>query len=157
MKILNRNELAGALQPLRAQGKKIVFTNGCFDILHAGHVRYLAAARELGDYLLVGLNSDASVRRLKGPERPLNTQDDRAEVLAGLAAVDGVVIFEDETAEGLVREIQPEVYVKGGDYQVKNLPEADIVAGYGGQTVLLPEVPGRSSSNVIRKIRQSQE
>jgi rfaE bifunctional protein nucleotidyltransferase chain/domain len=153
MKIVAREHLAGLIGELRAAGRSIVFTNGCFDILHAGHVRYLASARELGDWLIVGLNSDRSVRGLKGPDRPLNSEEDRAEVLAALAAVDSVVIFDDPTAAGLVSEIRPDVYVKGGDYQVKSLPEADLVAGYGGRTVLLPEVPGRSSSNVIRKIR----
>ncbi|HWR38253.1 MAG TPA: D-glycero-beta-D-manno-heptose 1-phosphate adenylyltransferase [Patescibacteria group bacterium] len=157
MKIVKRDELTAWANQFRSAGRNIVFTNGCFDILHAGHVRYLTAARELGDCLLVGLNSDRSVRKLKGPDRPLNHEDDRAEVLAALAAVDGVVIFDDATAEGLVAEIRPDVYVKGGDYQLKNLPEADIVAGYGGQTILLPEVPGRSSSNIIRKIRQNHE
>ena len=155
MKIIARENLAAWIADLRSAGRKIVFTNGCFDILHVGHVRYLAAARELGDCLVVGLNSDQSVRKLKGADRPLNGEADRAEVLAALAAVDGVVVFEDETAESLVTAIHPDVYVKGGDYQSKSLPEADIVASYGGKTVLLPEVPGRSSSNVIRKIRQT--
>lgn len=133
-----------------------MFTNGCFDIIHAGHVRYLAAARELGDCLIVGLNSDASVRRLKGPSRPVNSEADRAEVLAALAAVDYVVIFDDATAEGLCREIRPDIYVKGGDYCLARLPEAGIVDSYGGRTVLIPEVPGRSSSKIIDKIKQAE-
>lgn len=137
---------------LKANGKTVVFTNGCFDILHAGHVRYLQAARELGDCLILGLNSDESVRRLKGPTRPVNGQDDRAEVLSALSAIDYVVIFSDATAEGLVREFQPSIYVKGGDYNVKDLPEATIVAGYGGKTVLIPEVAGKSTSNIINKM-----
>jgi len=155
MKIIDRQSIAAISEKVKLEGKTVVFTNGCFDILHAGHVRYLAAARALGDCLIVGLNSDRSVRKLKGPTRPVNTEEDRAEVLAALSAVDYVVIFEDQTAEGLVTEIRPDVYAKGGDYEVKKLPEAEIVAQYGGKTVLLPEVPGRSSSTIIGKIKES--
>jgi rfaE bifunctional protein nucleotidyltransferase chain/domain len=155
MKIVSRKEAQDIAAALKAAGKKVVFTNGCFDILHAGHVRYLAAARALGDRLIVGLNSDLSVKGFKGADRPINPQDDRAEVLAALAAVDHVVIFDDRTAEGLVAEIEPDVYVKGGDYRVEDLPEAAIVAGYGGRTVLVPEVPGRSSSTIIGKIKET--
>lgn len=154
MKILELEQLQKIVATLKAAGKTIVFTNGCFDILHAGHVRYLAAARELGDCLIVGLNGDRSVRELKGPERPVNAEGDRAEVLAALAAVDYIVIFTERTAENLVAAIRPDLYVKGGDYAVDQLPEAGLVARYGGRTVLIPEVPGRSSSNVIKKIKQ---
>ncbi len=153
MKIIQRDEIPKLKEQWKQNGTKVVFTNGCFDILHAGHVRYLQAARELGDCLVLGLNSDASVQRLKGPSRPINSQEDRAEVLSALSAIDYVVIFEEQTAENLVREIQPAVYVKGGDYNIKTLPEADIVAAYGGKTVLIPEVPGRSTSNVIKKMQ----
>lgn len=153
MKIIARNELKKIFLKAKAAGKKLVFTNGCFDILHVGHVRYLNAAKSLGDYLIVGLNSDDSVRCLKGPTRPINNQYDRAEVLAGLSSVDYVVIFSEHTAENLIAEIKPEIYVKGGDYQVEELPEAKIVEQYGGCIKLIPEVPGRSSSNVIKKIR----
>jgi rfaE bifunctional protein nucleotidyltransferase chain/domain len=152
MKIVQRTDIAELAVQLRSQGKKIVLTNGCFDILHAGHVRYLNAARELGDCLIVGLNSDASVRQLKGSTRPVNDEADRAEVLAGLAAVDYVVVFSEETAENLVAEVQPAIYAKGGDYSTDRLPEARIVAAYGGRTVLVPEVPGRSTTNTIRKM-----
>lgn len=152
MKIMTRADIAAIAKNLKAAGKNTVFTNGCFDILHAGHVRYLAAARALGDCLIVGLNSDQSVSNLKGPTRPINSQDDRAEVLAALAAVDYVVIFAEATAENLVAEIKPSIYAKGGDYTVDKLPESKIVAAYGGQIVLVPEVPGRSSSNIIKKI-----
>lgn len=154
MKTVNRDQAAQIAGQMKNQGKKVVFTNGCFDILHAGHVRYLQAARAEGDCLIVGLNSDASVRKLKGPERPLNHQDDRAEVLGGLAAVDFVLIFDEPTAEALIRQIRPDIYVKGGDYSLERLPEANIVAEYGGKTVLIPEVPGRSTTNLIRKINQ---
>ena len=132
----------------------LVFTNGCFDILHAGHVRYLTAARELGDILIVGLNSDASVRKLKGEGRPVNPAADRAEVLAGLRAVDHVVVFDEDTAEELVRRLQPDIYVKGGDYSLDRLPESAIVAAYGGRTVLVPMVEGRSTTNVIQRLQQ---
>ncbi|SFM05483.1 D-glycero-beta-D-manno-heptose 1-phosphate adenylyltransferase [Pelosinus propionicus] len=153
MKIVNNLEIKNIAEQLKADGKKIVFTNGCFDILHAGHVRYLQAARELGNLLIVGLNSDHSVRCLKGPTRPINSEDDRAEVLSALSAVDYVVIFGDHTAERLVAEIKPTFYVKGGDYNVKDLPEAKIVVQYGGQTILIPEVIGKSSSNIIKKLQ----
>ena len=133
--------------------KKVVFTNGCFDILHAGHVRYLNAAKALGEVLIVGLNSDESVRRLKGEGRPVNPAEDRAEVLAGLRAVDHVVVFGEATAEELVRQLKPDIYVKGGDYSLETLPEAKIVGSYGGKTVLIPMVEGRSTTNVIRRLQ----
>ena len=152
---MERNELVQEVAKLQAAGRSVVFTNCCFDILHAGHVRYLNAARAAGDVLVLGLNSDASVRRLKGESRPINSEEDRAEVLAGLAAVDYVVIFDEPTAEPLVELLKPDVYVKGGDYTVERLPEARIVASYGGETVLIPEVPGRSSTNMIKKIRET--
>ncbi|WP_373325443.1 D-glycero-beta-D-manno-heptose 1-phosphate adenylyltransferase [Sporomusa paucivorans] len=152
MKIITRADIAAIARNIKAAGKTIVFTNGCFDILHAGHVRYLAAARALGDCLIVGLNSDQSVRKLKGPARPVNCQEDRAEVLAALAAVDYVVIFQESTAENIVTEIKPDIYAKGGDYTIEKLPESKIVAAQGGRTVLVPEVPGRSSSNIISRM-----
>lgn len=152
MKVVKREEVQAVAQEIKQMKKTLVFTNGCFDILHAGHVRYLQAAKELGDCLVVGLNSDESVRSLKGIQRPINKEEDRVEILSALSAVDYVVVFSERTAEQLVREIKPDVYVKGGDYNVKSLPEAEIVAKYGGKTVLIPEVPGRSSSNIIKKI-----
>ena len=139
----------------RKAGRTVVFTNGCFDILHAGHVRYLNEAKSLGDILVVGLNSDESVRRLKGEGRPVNPVEDRAEVLAGLRAVDHVVVFAEATAEELVRQLQPDIYVKGGDYSPDTLPEAAIVSAYGGKTVLVPLVEGRSTSHVIRRLQNS--
>lgn len=155
MKLINRDQIAELVRNIKAAGNTIVFTNGCFDIIHAGHVRYLAEARKLGGSLIVGLNSDRSVRELKGPTRPVNHQDDRAEVLAALAAVDYVVIFDERTAESLISEVKPDIYVKGGDYCIEDIPEAKIVAGNGGKTVLIPEVAGRSSSNIIKKISET--
>ena len=152
---MNLSELEKKREQYRWERKTVVFTNGCFDILHAGHVRYLTAARELGDILIVGLNSDASVRKLKGEGRPVNPAADRAEVLAGLRAVDHVVIFSEDTAEDLVRRLQPDIYVKGGDYSLDRLPESAIVAAYGGRTVLVPMVEGRSTTNVIQRLQQS--
>ena len=148
-------ELEIKREQYRCERKIVIFTNGCFDILHAGHVRYLTAARELGDILVVGLNSDDSVRKLKGEGRPVNPAADRAEVLAGLRAVDHVVVFEEDTAEDLVRRLQPDIYVKGGDYSLERLPESAIVAAYGGRTVLVPMVEGRSTTNVIQRLQQS--
>lgn len=154
MKSIDRADVPALAAQLRSEGKKAVFTNGCFDILHVGHVRYLNAARELGDCLIVGLNSDDSVRRLKGPTRPVNTEADRSEVLSGLACVDYVIIFSEDTAETLIGELCPAIYVKGGDYSIERLPEAKIVAACGGQTILIPEVPGRSTTNMLRKLVQ---
>ncbi|MBQ7476038.1 MAG: D-glycero-beta-D-manno-heptose 1-phosphate adenylyltransferase [Selenomonadaceae bacterium] len=135
--------------------KKIVFTNGCFDILHAGHVRYLTAAKNFGDVLIVGLNTDESVRKLKGATRPVNNQDDRAEVLLGLKAVDHVIFFGEDTAENLIAELQPDIYVKGGDYTLETLPEAKIVQSYGGRVELVKLVEGKSTTNIIKKIFSS--
>ena len=136
---------------LRAAGQRVVFTNGCFDILHAGHVRYLAAARACGDCLVLGLNSDASVRRLKGETRPINGENDRAEVVGALKSVDYVVLFGEDTAEALIEKVRPAVYVKGGDYTRETLPEARIVESYGGEVAFIPLVPGKSTTNIIKK------
>src|SRR5947207_11598791 len=142
-----------ALRPqvsaLRGRGGRLVLTSGCFDLLHVGHVRYLQAARELGDFLIVGLNSDASTRALKGPERPLVPAAERAEVLAALACVDAIVIFDEPTAETLVAALRPEIYVKGSDYAEAELPEARIVHQYGGEVRLLPAIPGVSTTALV--------
>ena len=150
--VIDKAKLLDIVTEKQRGGQKIIFTNGCFDILHAGHVRYLAAARALGDCLIIGLNSDQSVCNLKGPSRPINGEEDRAEVLCGLSAVDYVLVFDDRTAEGLVAELRPDIYVKGGDYRLEDLPEASVAAAYGGCTVLIPEVPGHSSTKIIAKI-----
>lgn len=139
---------------LRAAGKKLVFTNGAFDILHAGHVTYLQFAREQGDALCVGLNSDASVKRYKGDLRPVNPQDDRALVLAALACVDYVVIFDEDEPKELIGEIIPDVLVKGADW-AHYVSGRDIVQAHGGQVVLAQMVEGRSTSNTIQRIVQA--
>ena len=139
---------------LRTGGKRIVFTNGCFDILHAGHVRYLNKARSFGDCLVLGLNTDASVRSNKGPSRPINSELDRAKVVGALRAVDYVVLFGEQTAEALIAKVKPDVYVKGGDYTLDTLPEAKIVQSYGGHVEFVQMVAGRSTTNIIDKISQ---
>ena len=151
--LIAQDDIGAFCEILRRGGKRIVFTNGCFDILHAGHVRYLAEARAFGDCLVLGLNSDVSVRGLKGPDRPINSEADRAEVLGALRSVDYVVIFDDPTAEPLISKVRPDVYVKGGDYTLETLPEAKIVQSYGGRVEFIRMVEGRSTTNVIEKIR----
>ncbi len=152
--IVSLSDLLEHLARLRADGKKIVFTNGCFDILHRGHVEYLSAARRLGDVLVVGLNSDASVRRLKGPDRPINPDSDRAAVLDALRAVDFVTIFEDDTPRALIEAVQPDVLVKGGDYSEESVVGADVVRQRGGKVVIVPLLAGRSTSGLVARIRQ---
>ncbi len=157
--ILARSELAQQGKLWREAGLKVVFTNGCFDLLHLGHVQYLTEARALGDLLVVGLNSDTSVTALKGPLRPLVGEQARASVMSALRPVDHVVIFEEYTAEQVVAELQPAIYVKGGDYSAsesqptgKPLPEAAIVRTYGGEVALIPFLPGYSTTDLIQKI-----
>lgn len=150
---MTREEFAALAERLRSQGKRVVFTNGVFDILHVGHVRYLQAARGLGDALLVGINSDTSVRRLKGPTRPLNPEDERAEVISALACVDGVCIFGEDTPHGLIEAVRPAVHAKGGDYKTPDaLPETPLVRSLGGEVVILPLVPGRSTTGLVDRI-----
>lgn len=148
--ILDRDALARALA---GQEGVTVFTNGCFDLLHVGHLRYLQAARALGDRLVVGLNSDASVRLLKGPTRPIVSEAERAELLAGLRCVDYVTVFDEPTADTLLALLKPQVYAKGGDYLPETLPEAPTVAAYGGAIRLLPFIAGRSTSAIVERIR----
>ena len=152
--LIERKLIAETCKEIRRQSKKIVFTNGCFDILHVGHVRYLTTAKSFGDILIVGLNTDESVKKLKGENRPINNEKDRAEVLLGLKAVDYVVLFGERTAENLVSEIRPDVYVKGGDYTIDTLPEGKIVQSYGGQIELVKFVDGHSTTNIIQKLQK---
>lgn len=154
-KIVSLETLLPLLAARRAQGQRIVFTNGCFDLLHAGHVQYLREARSQGEVLIVGLNSDASVRRLKGSTRPVNTQQDRALVLAGLADVDYVIVFEEDTPRQLIEAIRPDVLVKGADYRADEVVGADVVTRYGGRVHLAALRPGLSSSALAQRLLQA--
>lgn len=151
-KIQSWRALAKTLKRLRLKHKRVVFTNGCFDILHVGHIDYLARAKRLGDILVVGLNSDRSVRALKGPSRPINRERDRALVLAGLECVDLVTIFDEDTPEKLIRSIAPDVLAKGGDWKIGDIVGADFVRSRGGKVVSLPFVAGFSTSALIKKM-----
>jgi D-beta-D-heptose 7-phosphate kinase/D-beta-D-heptose 1-phosphate adenosyltransferase len=151
--LLGLEALRAELARQRGLRRRIGFTNGCFDLLHAGHVAYLAAARALGDVLVVGVNSDRSVRRLKGPGRPLNPLEDREAMLGALRCVDHLVAFDADTPLELLCALRPDVYVKGGDYRVETLPEAPLMAELGGQVVLLPYLEGRSTSGMLRRLR----
>lgn len=153
--VVNIDKLLNIVSELKKQNRTIVTTNGCFDIIHAGHVRYLRQAKELGDILIVCLNSDGSVQRLKGPTRPLNNQDDRAEVMSALCAVDYVVIFEEDTPISVLEQIKPDIHVKGGDYNEDTLPETQVIKEGGGKIQFIPFVEGRSTTNVINKIMQN--
>ena len=136
------------------EGKKLVFTNGVFDIIHAGHVAYLQQARNLGDLLVVAINADESARTLgKGEDRPIHTLEDRALVLSALRSVDGVIEFEERTPERAIEVLKPEIHVKGGDYDPQTMPETPLVRSYGGEVVILPLVPGKSTSEIARKLR----
>jgi len=152
-KIQTASELAALRTALEASGQRLVFTNGCFDLLHVGHVRYLQAARALGDALVVAVNGDVSVRTLKGPTRPVNPEQDRAEVLAALACVDAVTIFHEERVSDLVRAIRPHLYAKGGDYTVESLDAGERAAleEVGAEIRLLPLVPGKSTTRILER------
>ena len=164
-KIQSREILAASIARRQASGERGVFTNGCFDLLHLGHVRYLQEARSLGDFLVLGLNGDESVAFLKGPGRPLVLANERAEILAALACVDYVVIFPEKTAHTIVELLRPAIYVKGGDYagaragepDLTRLPEASAVLAYGGTIRLIPYLPGHSTTELIAAIKQLPE
>ena len=147
----DRIELRRSIEVRQKAGQTIVFTNGCFDILHRGHVEYLCRARDLGDALIVGVNSDESVRGLKGDGRPVQPLEDRMRILASLISVDYVIGFSESTPEALLSVLQPDVHTKGGDYDVQALPEAKVVQAYGGRIELIQFLDGRSSSGIIRK------
>ena len=146
--------MAERLAALRARGKKIVFTNGCFDILHVGHVTYLDKAKRLGDVLVVGLNSDSSVRRIKGKGRPINSELDRARVLASLSSVDYVTIFSEATPEKLIRKLKPGILVKGGDWKTETIVGASFVRALGGRVASLPFVKGYSTTSIIKRLEK---
>ncbi len=152
-KVMTAAALRGPLARWRAQGRTIAFTNGCFDILHYGHVSYLQAAKGRNRILVVGLNSDASVRKLKGPGRPIHSQKMRAAVLAALACVDYVVIFNEETPYRLIKDLRPDVLIKGADWKDKAVVGRDIVKAYGGRVELIRYVPGFSTTRIIETIR----
>lgn len=151
---VNRNEIAELSKKLKSEGKKIVFTNGCFDILHSGHIFYLQKAKERGDILILGLNSDASVRRLKGEKRPINSESDRATVISELKSIDYVVIFEEDTPQEIISLIVPDVLVKGGDYKKEDVVGKDVVEKNGGEVVIIQFVDGKSTTNIINRINE---
>ncbi len=139
---------------IREENNKLVFTNGCFDILHVGHIRYLKKAKEMGDYLVVGLNSDRSVKKLKGDNRPINIQKERAEMLLALESVDFVVIFNEKTPYKLIKKVKPDILVKGGDWKVEDIVGSDIVQSYGGDVRSISYIEGKSTTNIIEKIKK---
>jgi rfaE bifunctional protein nucleotidyltransferase chain/domain len=151
--ILDREGLLRARADLRAGGRTLVFTNGCFDILHVGHVRYLAAARALGDALLVAINSDASVRALKGAGRPVMSESERAELLAALSSVDFVTVFDEDSPRRLIAEVLPDVLVKGGDYELDEIHGREEVEAAGGRVLALPFVEGASTTGIIERVK----
>lgn len=152
-KIKLRDEIKAIAKNLKNEGAKIVFTNGCFDLLHLGHVRYLREAKKLGDILIVGLNSDDSVRKLKGKDRPYISEMERAEILASLECVDLVTIFPEQTPDNLIKIVQPDFHVKGGDYKINQLPEKKLVDDLGGKVIVIPPIKGRSTTNIVERIR----
>ncbi len=155
-KIITLSQATKIVQRLRRAGKKIVFTNGCFDLLHVGHIRTFAFCKRHGDVLFVGLNSDASVRARKGKFRPLVSEKERAEILSALSDVDYVVIFKTRTPLPLIKSIKPDVHVKGGDYKnAKALPEYDAVASYGGKVLLAPQIKNKSTTKLIKRITEA--
>jgi rfaE bifunctional protein nucleotidyltransferase chain/domain len=151
-KLFKKDDLVKEIGKHHKAGKRIVFTNGCFDILHAGHVRYLSAAKSEGDILVVGLNSDASVKAIKGKDRPITPQNQRAEVLAGLACVDYITIFDEPDPLKLIQTLRPDVLVKGDDWPEEHIIGSDFVKSRGGRVVRVPAVPGASTSQIIKRI-----
>ncbi len=153
-KMVDRTEAARWVRGLQGQEKKVVFTNGCFDLLHAGHVHYLEQARSLGDALIVAVNTDASAVRLgKGPGRPLNREGDRARLLAALACVDRVVLFSEDTPQEIISELKPDILVKGGDYRLEDIVGREVVLARGGQVLVIPLVQGYSTSALLARIQ----
>ena len=152
--VLRRENTAEFVRNLQKSGKTVVATNGCFDILHVGHVRYLQKSKSFGDYLIVLLNSDKSVKLIKGEGRPINNENDRAEILSALSCVDYVVLFDETSPRDLLDEIKPDVYTKGADYNMETLPEADIMKKNGTKVEFIEFVPGKSINNTISKIKE---
>jgi D-glycero-beta-D-manno-heptose 1-phosphate adenylyltransferase len=154
-KIQNQEDIKASVSHWQSKGYKIVFTNGCFDLLHYGHIHYLAEAKDLGDKLIVGLNAAPSVRRLKGPHRPINDELTRQHLLAALQMVDAVVVFEEDTPYNLIKIIMPDILVKGGDWQPHQIVGSDIVLANGGKVMSLPYIEGYSTTNIEKKIKES--
>jgi rfaE bifunctional protein nucleotidyltransferase chain/domain len=153
MSVFTLDQAAAYAERLRAAGRTLVFTNGVFDLLHPGHVRYLGEARRLGDALLVGVNSDRSVRAIKGPGRPITPEAERAEILAALAAVDGAVIFDEDTPHAIISRLQPDILVKGADWEADRIVGRDVVEGRGGRVVRIPLAAGYSTTAILSRIR----
>jgi D-glycero-beta-D-manno-heptose 1-phosphate adenylyltransferase len=153
--MLSREELLGRARREQAAGRRLVFANGAFDLLHAGHIRYLQGARKEGDWLAVGVNSDASVRRSKGAGRPVVPEAERAEIVAALGCVDAVTIFEEDSPADLLAALQPHVHAKGTDYTAFSVPERDVVAAYGGRTVIVGDPKGHATTDLIERIRKT--
>jgi D-glycero-beta-D-manno-heptose 1-phosphate adenylyltransferase len=153
-KILSMDQMLAERERLRAAGKRLVFTNGVFDLLHVGHVRYLAEARALGDALVVAINSDRSVRELKGPDRPVFDEAERAEIMAALRDVDYVVVFDDISPRATIRKLLPDALVKGGDYQLDEIHGREEVEAAGGKVISLPFVPGASTTSLVERMKQ---
>lgn len=154
-KILTREEIKTLVKEIQKEGKKVVTTNGCFDILHVGHVHYLQETKKYGDYLVVLLNSDKSVKSIKGESRPINNENDRAEILCALSVVDYVVIFDEDSPRDLLDEIKPDVYTKGGDYTLETLPEADVMKKNNISVKFIKFVEGKSTTNTINKMKKA--
>ena len=153
-KLKTWEEITNIIKELKSQNKKIVFTNGCFDILHSGHVQYLAEAKELGDILILGLNSDSSVKRLKGNDRPINNEIERATVLSALCTISHIVIFKEDTPYKLINHIKPDILVKGGDWKPEDIVGSDIVSSYNGEVKSLSFVDGKSTTDIIDKLKE---
>lgn len=151
-KVVVFSKLRTVVSKLKAKNKKIVFTNGCFDLIHAGHVKYLEKAKSFGDILIVGINSDSSMKKIKGSKRPIIAQGDRAGIIAGLESVDYVSIFDETTPLRLIKAVKPDVLVKGADWDLTKMVGADYIKSYGGNAISIPLVKGRSTSHIIRKI-----
>jgi len=153
-KLKTWEEITSIIKELKSQNKKIVFTNGCFDILHSGHVQYLEEAKELGDILILGLNSDSSVKRLKGNDRPINNEIERATVLSALCTISHIVIFKEDTPYKLINHIKPDILVKGGDWKPEDIVGSDIVSSYNGEVKSLSFVDGKSTTDIINKLEE---
>ncbi len=153
--VINREQISSFVEKLHKSGKTVVATNGCFDILHVGHVRYLQETKSFADYSIVLLNSDKSVKSIKGPTRPINNENDRAEILCALSCVDYVVLFDEDSPRNLLDEIKPDVYTKGADYTMETLPEADIMRKNGTRVEFIKFVEGKSTTSTIEKMKQN--